>query len=161
MVFEELLGADALRVGLREVGFLDHVGHLEDDTEHDALREAGHRVAAQNDPPRMEEGKTARNTESGPVFSIDPTSGTLYMRYTERSRNVIWKDDKQTNQAIAYLAENLETNPSLVFSHKLEAGQGLIANNVLHNRTSFIDEPNNRRLLYRARFLERVTESNR
>jgi hypothetical protein len=33
---------------------------------------------------------------------------------------------------------------------------GLVANNVLHDRDAFIDDPQRPRLLYRARYLDRV-----
>jgi hypothetical protein len=32
----------------------------------------------------------------------------------------------------------------------------LISNNVLHNRTAFTDKPGRNRLLYRARFFDRI-----
>jgi hypothetical protein len=38
----------------------------------------------------------------------------------------------------------------------LQAGEGLISNNVLHNRTAFEDGPGHRRLIYRARFYDRI-----
>ena len=39
---------------------------------------------------------------------------------------------------------------------RLQAGEGLISNNVLHNRTAFSDKPGHNRLLYRARFFDRI-----
>ncbi len=43
-------------------------------------------------------------------------------------------------------------------SDLVAAGRGLIGNNVLHDRAGFEDhdEPNQRRLLYPARFLDRI-----
>ncbi|MDH3512590.1 MAG: taurine catabolism dioxygenase TauD, partial [Gammaproteobacteria bacterium] len=47
-----------------------------------------------------------------------------------------------------------ENGPVLRFF--LQPGQGLISNNVLHNRTAFEDGPSRKRLLYRARFFDRI-----
>jgi hypothetical protein len=40
----------------------------------------------------------------------------------------------------------------------LQAGEGLLCNNVLHNRTAFkdSDDPTQTRLLYRGRYFDRV-----
>ncbi|MCP4272243.1 MAG: taurine catabolism dioxygenase TauD, partial [Gammaproteobacteria bacterium] len=45
---------------------------------------------------------------------------------------------------------------SPIITHTLTAGQGVITNNVLHIRSGFTDDPENRRLLYRGRFFDRV-----
>jgi hypothetical protein len=42
----------------------------------------------------------------------------------------------------------------------MEAGMGLLCNNVLHDRSAFTDDPHHPRLLYRARYLERVSALN-
>ena len=39
---------------------------------------------------------------------------------------------------------------------RLEPGMGIVCNNVLHARTGFRDAPQHRRLLYRARYYDRV-----
>ena len=39
---------------------------------------------------------------------------------------------------------------------ELKAGQGIICNNVLHNRTAFTDSEKQKRLMYRARFYDAV-----
>ena len=45
-------------------------------------------------------------------------------------------------------------------SYKLKAGEGIICNNVLHNRTSFSNKSGTSRLLYRARFSDRFELDN-
>ena len=35
---------------------------------------------------------------------------------------------------------------------------GLVCNNVLHDRAGFVDDPKQPRLLYRARYLDRIGE---
>ena len=39
---------------------------------------------------------------------------------------------------------------------RLEPGMGLVCNNVLHGRAAFVDDPAQPRLLYRARYLDRM-----
>jgi hypothetical protein len=41
-------------------------------------------------------------------------------------------------------------------SVRLQPGMGLVGHNVLHDRSAFVDDPARPRLLYRARFLDRV-----
>ena len=35
---------------------------------------------------------------------------------------------------------------------------GIVANNVLHDRSAFVDDPAQPRLIYRARYLDRVRQ---
>ena len=39
---------------------------------------------------------------------------------------------------------------------RLQPGMGLVGHNVLHERSAFVDDPAAPRLLYRARYLDRV-----
>ena len=39
---------------------------------------------------------------------------------------------------------------------RLEPGMGMVCNNVLHQRSGFVDDPLSPRLLYRARYLDRI-----
>lgn len=114
-------------------------------------------------PANIETGEETREARSGPVFSIDSETGNLHMRYTARTRSIEWKPDEATRAAVAYL-ENLLQSPSpYIFRNRLAAGQGLVCNNVLHNRTAFPDDERAPRLVYRARYYERIanTEWNR
>jgi len=106
-----------------------------------------------NEDPRSD----YRPDSIGPVFEVDPVTGHLNMRYSARTRNIIWRDDEQTAAARKFLTHILKTDP-LIVRHKLKSGQGVISNNVLHNRTGFVDtsDPDNTRLLYRIRYKERV-----
>ena len=97
-----------------------------------------------------------RAAVTGPVFSRGPRDGALQMRYSARKKNIRWRDDPLTRDAIAFLTEFLAAADGPVLRHRLQAGEGLISNNVLHNRTSFDDGPGQRRLLYRARFYDRI-----
>ncbi len=109
-------------------------------------------------PARTDEEGVARPEQSGPVFAVDPASGHLHMRYTARTRSIVWKDDPQTLAAVAFLTQVLETGAlAPVISAQLQPGMGLVCNNVLHDRSGFDDDLAQPRLLYRARYLDRVS----
>lgn len=107
-------------------------------------------------PARLDESGVARPDQSGPVFSVDPQSANLHMRFTARTRSILWKDDPLTRDAVDFLSDFLSSNSSYIFRGRLEPGMGLVSNNVLHDRTSFTDNAQTHRLLYRARYFERV-----
>jgi hypothetical protein len=107
-------------------------------------------------PERTDEDGVARTTQTGPVFSIDPASGDLRMRYTARTRSIEWKQDKMTLAAVAYLEKLLASDSPHIYRVLLEPGMGLLCNNVLHDRAGFIDSPGHVRLLYRARYYDRT-----
>lgn len=108
--------------------------------------------------PANEESGENRAAVSGPVFSVDTGTGALHMRYTARTRSIVWKDDAPTRAAVQALARLLADDSPDVFRFRLAAGQGLLNNNVLHNRTEFRDGAgaNERRLIYRARYYDRI-----
>lgn len=107
-------------------------------------------------PARMDEDNVARPEQSGPVFAVDPVQGFLYMRYTARTRSIIWKGDAVTQAAVKTLADILAGSEYLI-SARLRPGMGLICNNVLHTRNAFSDSPRHRRLLYRGRYYDRLS----
>ncbi len=106
-------------------------------------------------PPNPENSERPDLETTGPVFLIDGLTQTLYTRYTARARNIRWKDSRACARARTALLDILDDNPYR-FRHRLQSGEGVICNNVLHNRTMFTDRPRSKRLLYRARFYERV-----
>ncbi len=106
-------------------------------------------------PARVEEDGIARPAQTGPVFSIDRL-GHLHMRYTARTRSIAWKDDERTREAVRALEAVLERDSPWMFRARLEPGMGLACNNVLHDRAAFTDAPDRPRLLYRARYFERI-----
>ena len=107
-------------------------------------------------PGREGEAGIERAAQTGPVFSIDPHDGQLHMRYTARTRSIEWKADVTTREAVAFLARFLATPNLYALSLRLDAGMGIVANNVLHDRSRFVDDAAAPRLLYRARFLDRI-----
>jgi alpha-ketoglutarate-dependent taurine dioxygenase len=109
-------------------------------------------------PPRMDDSGIARAAQPGPVFSVD-ARGFLHMRYTARSISIEWRQDAATQAAVAALARILALPTPWTLHGKLEPGMGLVCNNVLHDRAGFVETPERRRLLYRARYHERVAET--
>lgn len=109
-------------------------------------------------PPNTEGGEEIRGETVGPVFSIDP-NGNLHMRYSARTKNIIWRDDAVTRQAVKEITEFLNGNSPYIFHYRLNANEGVISNNVLHNRTAFEDDNQDKRLLYRARYFDRITDT--
>ena len=114
-------------------------------------------------PANTESGKVTRPAQSGPVFSLDFATNCLHMRYTARTRSIEWRDDALTKQAVDCLASLLDNENPYVFNYILTPGQGLICNNVLHSRTAFSDvsAEGKGRLLYRARYYERVCDDSK
>ncbi len=88
-------------------------------------------------PQNLDENGKLRAKSVGPVFSTDEKGEILYMRYSARKKYIEWKDDGITKQAVTYLQSVLENEEEFMHEIKLKAGQGVICNNSLHNRTSF------------------------
>jgi hypothetical protein len=106
-------------------------------------------------PARVEDGCVERSAQAGPVFSVD-AGGFLHMRYTARAVSIEWKNDAATLAALSALEDILGAASPWVLRGRLEPGMGLVCNNVLHTRTPFTDSPLHRRLIYRARYYQRV-----
>jgi hypothetical protein len=106
-------------------------------------------------PARASGGEVERAAQSGPVFSFDD-DGAMHMRYTARTVSIQWAGDPDTVAAARFLAQWLGDGAPFALRLKLEPGMGVICNNVLHTRSAFRDEPGRPRLLYRARYYDRV-----
>ena len=83
------------------------------------------------------------------------------MRYTARTRSIEWRDDPATRDASQWMREWLVSDEPYKLRIKLNAGQGILNNNVLHNRTEFFDEPasSKHRVMLRVRFHDRIGEN--
>lgn len=111
-------------------------------------------------PPGTDMHGNLRDAAVGPVFSIDPQSGDLHMRYTARQRNIEWKRSAILAEAVGFLGAMLKSELPYIHRATLEPGMGLISNNVLHDRGGFGDMPGYpQRLLYRARYFDRIQGS--
>jgi alpha-ketoglutarate-dependent taurine dioxygenase len=106
-------------------------------------------------PERVDETDGVRPAQGGPVFSFDE-GGDLHMRYTARTRSIAWKQDAATQAAVAALEQLLVADSPYILHARLESGMGLLCNNVLHDRAGFRDDPAHPRLLYRARYYDRI-----
>lgn len=109
-------------------------------------------------PANVENGVEVRPMRTGPVFSVDPATGTLHMRYTARKRSIEWRDDALTRAAVTALECILTGSSPYIHRLRLAPGQGIVSNNALHSRTGFEDDPQSGhcRLVYRARYYDRV-----
>jgi len=142
-----------------ENGLLDHeIAYIRLRDEDPAYIEALMHPEAMTIPANREGGREIRPARSGPVFSVDPATGALHMRYSARARNIVWRDDPATRAAVAFLNDLLTDPDGPAVRCRLAPGQGIIANNVLHDRAGFRDGPAHRRLVYRMRFLDRIAE---
>lgn len=107
-------------------------------------------------PPREDGSGVARAAETGPVFDVLET-GQLYMRYTARTKSIVWNQDEPTQSALSALEQILASDSPYMFKNRLAAGMGLLCNNVLHDRTGYIDNPDKPRMLYRGRYTDRIS----
>jgi len=103
-------------------------------------------------PERTDALGVARAAQAGPVFTVCD-DGRLHMRYTARTRSIVWKCDAATQAAVQALEAVLNTDPSILRT-RLAPGMGLLCANVLHDRSGFTDDPARPRLLYRARYYD-------
>ena len=112
-------------------------------------------------PENVEKNGSVRPPSVGPVFFFDESSGRLQMRYTARTRSIEWRDDPATRDASQWMREWLVSDEPYKLRIKLNAGQGILNNNVLHNRTEFFDDPasSKHRVMLRVRFHDRIGEN--
>jgi len=108
-------------------------------------------------PANTTDGAEQRPASVGPVFRRGPDDH-LALRYTDRRRNVHWLEDVSTQAAVSALRRLLDDPKTPRFEARLEPGCGLVCNNVLHQRRGFTDSADRPRLLYRARYYERIAE---
>ncbi len=108
-------------------------------------------------PANMDNGKEIRAQQTGPVFYRDTQTNALQMRYTSRSRSIVWKQDPMVQRAVAIIEELLTTS-KFVLHYSLKPGEGLICNNILHGRTAFTNGniPEEQRVMYRIRSYNRL-----
>lgn len=110
-------------------------------------------------PANVQAGRVLRPDRAGPVFSLTP-SLFLHMRYTARKRFVIWNPELLAKGVVRHIDKLLGKPDPYQVRVRLEPGQGILCNNVLHTREGFSDHPRTekQRLLLRARYHERIAE---
>lgn len=107
-------------------------------------------------PANVEGNRVVRAEESGPVFSLQPGTCALNMRYTSRPHNIVWKSDRRSATALNLVREILMDGKTMI-EIKLRDRQGIICNNILHGRLAFQDDAGMpSRLVYRARYYDAI-----
>ena len=109
-------------------------------------------------PANIENEEEIRPARTGPVFSVMP-DGNLHMRYVARTHGIEWKNDDVTQTAVKTLKAFLASDSPYIYRTTLQSGQGLISNNVLHDRSGFEDAEDVKRLLYRLRYYQRLANT--
>jgi hypothetical protein len=61
--------------------------------------------------------------------------------------------------AVAALERLLATPSPYIHRLTLAPGMGILCNNVLHDRTGFVDTPEHKRIMYRARYYDRISQT--
>ena len=97
---------------------------------------------------------TNRKEVFNPVFMFK--NKKLHMKFSMRKKNIIWNNNSL--KAIDVLKSIIKDSSQYHITKKLDAGMGVITNNVIHMRTAFTNSKNKNRLLYRLRSKKRVTE---
>ena len=107
-------------------------------------------------PANRDGTEQIRPARAGPVYSVDPQTGALHMRYSARTRNIEWKLNKTMQAALRFIETLFSSHPTYIFRLRLRPGQCLVSNNVLHNRSAYRDTDTHRRVIYRARYYDRI-----
>lgn len=101
-----------------------------------------------------ENKKTGRKSVDGYVFSFENKYKKLHMRFTMRENNIHWNENAV--KEVDMLKEIIKKSERYHVKYKLDYRQGVITNNILHNRSSFTNLGNQTRLIYRIRSKKRV-----
>ncbi|MDT3706683.1 MAG: TauD/TfdA family dioxygenase [Thiobacillus sp.] len=94
----------------------------------------------------------------GKVFWTN-AGGHLCHRFSFRKTDMAWSDESDVAAARKVLESVIADEPAHVIEGRLESGMGLVSNNVLHTRERLVDSDDaaKKRLLFRARFYDRVS----
>ncbi len=106
-------------------------------------------------PANIEDGELIRPQTCSAVF-LEEDDAALAMRFSKRKHNIIWADDALTREALDCLFKFLESDTTYTVNYRLNAGEGVINNNVLHTRSAFMDDSQHKRVYYRARYYNRI-----
>ena len=109
-------------------------------------------------PAHEADGTLVRPARTGPVFRFLGNPPRLHMRYTMRTRSIRWRSTPATARAVAALEETIASLSAHHVHVRLEAGEGVICNNVLHRRSAFADgeDEGSRRVMLRIRSFDPV-----
>jgi hypothetical protein len=113
-------------------------------------------------------GRDCLNYRNPATGAVDPlrggkvfwknTDGHLCHRFSFRKTDLAWSGDSDVSAARGVLESLIADEASHVIEGRLETGMGLISNNVLHTRERLVDsdDAEQKRLLFRTRFYDRV-----
>ena len=107
-------------------------------------------------PANTEGDNCIRAETESSVFQLDADGGFSAMRFSQRKRHIIWRDDPVTRDALACLNDLLDNGHKWRVDCKLGPGQGVVTNNVLHRREAYKDEGDRKRIYMRARFYNSI-----
>lgn len=108
-------------------------------------------------PANVQGNRIIRAEETGPVFSLQPGTCSLNMRYTSRPHNIVWKSDRLSANALNLVREILMDGKAMI-EIKLHERQGIVCNNILHGRQAFNNGADVKpRLVYRARYYDAIS----
>ena len=107
-------------------------------------------------PENVQDQTCIRAETASSVFQVSSDYSHIDMRFSQRKRHIIWRDDALTRQALEYLNELLNSDSIWRINYRLQDGEGVISNNVLHCRSAYEDntEP---RVYIRARYYNRIS----
>ena len=113
-------------------------------------------------PARVDDDGVARPAETGPVFSRRSADGALHMRYTARTRSIEWKDDpRRARRGRARSSGCSPARRRTSTALTLEPGMGLCATTCCTTAPASPTTRPRPRLLYRARYYDRVAAPGR
>ena len=109
---------------------------------------------------RTDHAATGANGRMQVFFGVDE-NGNLHMRYSARTRNIIWKDDPVVEKATKFITGLFRSPETPIIRYRMKPGEGIISNNVLHRREAFVNGCTQvqQRLFYRARYYDRVAQT--
>lgn len=97
-----------------------------------------------------------REETASSVFQTSCNYTKLDMRFSQRKRHIIWRDDAITRAALDSLNDLLDSSSDWQINVRLNAGEGIISNNVLHRRQAYQDTNDNKRVFLRARYYNAI-----
>ena len=105
-------------------------------------------------PAHIQDGVEVRPASIGPIFFHDRESDTLYMRYTQRKRNITFADG--LSESIKLLNTTLSKQSPYHHVHTLTAGESIMTNNIIHTRDAFVQDNTHPRVMLRGRYFQRI-----
>jgi len=111
-------------------------------------------------PENVQNQTCIRAETASSVFQISDDYRHIDMRFSQRKRHIIWRDDRVTQQALESLNGLLNEDSAWRINYRLQSCEGVISNNVLHRRSAYKDDVGQSRVYIRARYYNRITATN-